>query len=75
MLPSPDAATGAATDATVGRVSLSGEQLLMIVALAEPALRGDGRANTALPSSIDVAVRLNLRSRLTLRRLTLRRKP
>ena len=58
VLPSPGATTGATTDATVGRVSLSGEQLLMIVALAEPALRGDGRANTTLPSSIDVAVRL-----------------
>jgi len=50
--------SGAVGDATVGRVSLSPEQLLMIVALAEPALRGDGRAATALPSSTDVAIRL-----------------
>ena len=50
--------SGAISDTTVGRVSLSAEQLLMIVALAEPALRGDGRAATALPSSTDVAIRL-----------------
>jgi hypothetical protein len=50
--------SGALGDATEGRVSLSPEQLLMIVALAEPALRGNGRATTTLPSSTDVAVRL-----------------
>ena len=50
--------SGAVSDTTVGRVSMSAEQLLMIVALAEPALRGDGRAATALPSSTDVAIRL-----------------
>jgi hypothetical protein len=50
--------SGALGDATVGRVSLSAEQLLMIVALAEPALRGNGRAATTLPSSTEVAIRL-----------------
>jgi hypothetical protein len=50
--------TACAADVTVGRVSMSAEQLLMIVALAEPALRGDGRAASALPSSTDVATRL-----------------
>lgn len=46
------------TDATVGRVDLTPEQTVMIVALAEPALRGDGRASTMLPSSNDAALRL-----------------
>ncbi|HUG00131.1 MAG TPA: hypothetical protein VMM60_18545 [Ilumatobacter sp.] len=50
--------TADTTDATVGRVDLTPEQLVMIVALAEPALRGDGRASTMLPSSTDAAIRL-----------------
>ena len=37
------------------------DQLRLIVALAEPVLRGDGRASTSLPSNQDVARRLGWR--------------
>jgi hypothetical protein len=51
----PDDRTGATT---VGRVALTRDQRLLILALAEPALRGDGRSATALPSSPQAAKRL-----------------
>lgn len=43
---------------TVGRVGLTRDQRLLIVALAEPRLRGDGRASVTLPSNTVAAKRL-----------------
>jgi hypothetical protein len=48
-------------DTTVGRVAMTPDQLRLIVAVAEPALRGDGRAATTLPSNQEVARRLGWR--------------
>ena len=48
-------------ETTVGRVAMTPDQLRLIVALAEPVLRGDGRAATSLPSNQDVARRLGWR--------------
>jgi hypothetical protein len=48
-------------DTTLGRVAMTPDQLRLIVAIAEPALRGDGRAATTLPSNQDVARRLGWR--------------
>ena len=45
-------------DTTVGRVAMTPDQLRLIVAVAEPALRGDGRVATTLPSNQEVAQRL-----------------
>ena len=45
-------------DTTVGRISMTPDQLRLVLALAEPVLRGDGRAATALPSNSDAAQRL-----------------
>ena len=45
-------------DTTVGRVSMTPDQLRLILALAEPVLRGDGRAATALPPNTEAAQRL-----------------
>ena len=45
-------------DTTVGRVAMTPDQLRLIVAIAEPALRGDGRVGTTLPSNQEVAQRL-----------------
>jgi hypothetical protein len=45
-------------DTTVGRVAMTPDQLRLIVALAEPALRGTGRAATSMPSSGEAAQRL-----------------
>jgi hypothetical protein len=45
-------------DTTVGRVTMTPDQLRLILALAEPALRGDGRAATALPANSEAAQRL-----------------
>lgn len=45
-------------DTTVGRVSLTPDQLRLILALAEPTLVGGGRAGTAMPSSAAAAARL-----------------
>lgn len=45
-------------DTTIGPTELTPDQLLMIVALAESRLNGDGRSSTTLPSSSDAAVRL-----------------
>ena len=43
---------------TIGPTKMTVDQLLMILSLAEPRLRGDGRAATTLPTSIDAAARL-----------------
>jgi hypothetical protein len=45
-------------DTTVGRVTMTPDQLRLILSLAEPALRGDGRAVTTLPSNQEAAARL-----------------
>lgn len=45
-------------DTTVGRVVMTPDQLRLILALAEPALRDRSRAGTTLPSSGDAARRL-----------------
>ena len=45
-------------DTTVGRVVMTPDQLRLILALAEPALRSRSRAGTTLPSSGDAARRL-----------------
>jgi len=45
-------------DATIGRVIMTPDQLRLVLALAEPALRGGGRVGTTMPSSGDAAQRL-----------------
>ncbi|MGH9272391.1 MAG: hypothetical protein ACRDZ2_14075 [Ilumatobacteraceae bacterium] len=59
----PEPATGAGDvwlfgETTVGRVNMTPDQRRLIVALAEPALRGESRAVSALPSSSEAARRL-----------------
>ena len=66
VMPDPAFAAAAAEpsehgDTTVGRVTMTPDQLRLIVAIAEPALRGDGRAATTLPSNQQVAQRLGWR--------------
>jgi hypothetical protein len=48
-------------ETTVGRVLMTADQLRLILALAEPALRGSGRAVTSLPSNQEAARRLGWR--------------
>lgn len=56
---SPGAITGApGGDTTLGRVTLTPDQQLLVLALAEPALRHDGSGRASLPSSAAVAERL-----------------
>jgi len=43
---------------TIGATQLTPDQRRLIVALAEPRLRGDGKASVVLPSSSDAAARL-----------------
>ncbi len=43
---------------TIGRQSFTRDQHLLIVALAEPSLRQNGRGSSLLPSSVDAARRL-----------------
>lgn len=58
-LPTPGAVAGDLTgDTTIGRVEFTRDQKLLILALAEPALRGGGRSATAMPSSPQAARRL-----------------
>lgn len=45
-------------DTTIGPTKMTRDQLLLVLSLAEPRLRGDGRAATTLPSSSDAAQRL-----------------
>jgi hypothetical protein len=47
-----------ASATTVGPTALTRDQRLLIVALAEPRLRGDGRASVVIPSSAAAARRL-----------------
>jgi hypothetical protein len=56
-----DEAPGGGGDTTVGRISMTPDQLRLILALAEPVLRGDGRAATTLPSNSEAAQRLGWR--------------
>lgn len=45
-------------DTTIGRVAMTPDQLRLVLALAEPALLGTGRAGSTLPSSGEAAQRL-----------------
>lgn len=45
-------------DTTIGKVVMTPDQLRLVLALAEPALRGSGRAGSTLPSSNEAAQRL-----------------
>ncbi|MFP5487051.1 MAG: hypothetical protein ACLGHQ_01925 [Acidimicrobiia bacterium] len=45
-------------DTTIGRVVMTPDQLRLVLALAEPALLGTGRAGSTLPSSGEAAPRL-----------------
>ena len=45
-------------DTTIGRVAMTPDQLRLVLALAEPVLRGSGRAGAAMPSSGVAAHRL-----------------
>ncbi len=50
---------GESGDTTIGRTQLTPDQRLLIIALAEPRLRGDGRAAVTLLTSAEAAQRLN----------------
>lgn len=63
------AAANAYGETTIGKVSLTRDQRLLILALAEPALRGNGRSGTALPSSNQAARRLGWTSTKFTRKL------
>lgn len=45
-------------DTTIGKVVMTPDQLRLVLALAEPALRGNGRTGSTLPSSNEAARRL-----------------
>lgn len=45
-------------DTTIGSVTFTPDQLRLVLALAEPALRGEGRGRSSIPSSNDAARRL-----------------
>lgn len=45
-------------DTTIGATNLTPDQRRLVVALAEPRLRGDGKASVVLPSNADAAERL-----------------
>jgi hypothetical protein len=45
-------------DTTIGRVTMTPDQMRLVLALAEPTLVGGGRAGTAMPSSAQAADRL-----------------
>lgn len=47
-----------AGDTTIGRVTMTPDQLRLVLALAEPTLIGGGRAGTSMPSSSQAAARL-----------------
>lgn len=51
-----------AGDTTVGRTVMTPDQLRLILALAEPALLGDSRGGTVLPTSGEAAQRLGWKS-------------
>lgn len=50
--------TSSAGDTTLGQADLTPDQRRLIVALAEPRLRGDGKASVVLPSNAEAAARL-----------------
>lgn len=56
-------------DTTIGPSHLTRDQRLLIVALAEPRLRGDGKASVVIPSSADAAARLGWTSTKFTRKL------
>lgn len=45
-------------DTTIGRITMTPDQMRLVLALAEPALLGGGRAGTAMPSTAEAADRL-----------------
>ena len=45
-------------ETTVGAMTLTVDQRLLVLALAEPALRGDGRANVSIPTLAEASARL-----------------
>ncbi len=65
----PTLSTASASATTVGPTSLTRDQRLLIVALAEPRLRGDGRASVVIPSSAAAARRLGWTSSKFTRKL------
>jgi hypothetical protein len=56
-------------ETTIGATSLTPDQKRLILALAEPVLRGDGRASVSIPSLADVARRLGWTSTKVNRKL------
>jgi hypothetical protein len=54
---------------TIGQIPMTPDQRLLIIALAEPLLRQEGRGNAALPSSADAARRLGWTSTKFTRKL------
>jgi hypothetical protein len=65
----PTVSTLPVSATTVGPTSLPRDQRLLIVALAEPRLRGDGRASVVIPSSAAAAKRLGWTSTKFTRKL------
>jgi hypothetical protein len=61
MFCSPAAEVDDDGETTIGRVLMTADQLRLILALAEPVLRGSGRAATSLPSNQEAARRLGWR--------------
>jgi hypothetical protein len=53
-----DAATPETGRTTLGRTVLTPDQALLVLALAEPVLRGSRRGSSAVPSSAEAALRL-----------------
>ncbi len=65
----PTMSTPSVSATTVGPTSLTRDQRLLILALAEPRLRGDGRASVVIPSSVAAARRLGWTSSKFTRKL------
>ncbi len=65
----PTVSTASVSATTVGPTSLTKDQRLLIVALAEPRLLGDGRASVVIPSSAAAATRLGWTSTKFTRKL------
>lgn len=65
----PTVSTSSVSDTTIGPTSLTRDQRLLIVALAEPRLRGDGRTSVVIPSSAAAARRLGWTSTKFTRKL------
>lgn len=58
----PVASPASSGETTVGPTPFTPDQLLLVVALAEPILRAEGRGASAVPSSADAARRLGWRA-------------